>query len=159
MITVITVLLFIILAASFWQPTPQRLYAALVASALTTWHHWGYFDVSGLAYYGTAALADLAIIAALSFIDTPPKMVLRLQTICVVSIMLNVAGWILWRMYMPPDLYNAAYVMLYAWMLITLIRRGKTDHVGGYRNGFGGSSYGCSPCARGILDLRDGGAL
>lgn len=154
-----TALLCVIFAASLWQPNAQRLYAALVSSVLTICHHWGCFDTEGLAYYGSAALVDLAIILALSVIDPVPKMALRLQTIAVISIIINLAGWVTWMLYIPPDWYNFAYVLLYTWVLITLLRRGKADHVGGYRNSSRRPCFRFSFSARYILDTQNGGKI
>ena len=157
MTDVTTVLLVLVFAASLWQPTIPRLYGALVTSVFTTWHYWGYFDMSGLAYYGSAALIDLAIVLALSGIDPVPRMVVRLQFLAILSVVLNLIGWIMWRAYAGPELYNFAYCLFYLAILVTLLRRGETDDVGGYRVSDWHSCFRFSINNRAFLGVRNSG--
>ena len=155
----VTTLLCLILLASVWQPSPQRLFAALVTSVALLCRDWGYAHADGLLYYGSAAAIDLLIIAALSRIRPIPKMALRLQVICAASITLNLAGFAAWWQYHPPTLYNTASIALYSWILITMVRRGSADDVGVYAPSSRNSSYNFpfSTCV--FLDKENGGSI
>lgn len=159
MSSVTPALLGLIFVASFFQPSRERTCAAVVTATLTLCHFTGCLNTTGLGYYAGAAMVDLAIIAALSSIDNAPKMVIRIQVICVVSILCNFCGWALWRAYVSPVWYNTAYVFIYLWLLITLLRRGKADDVGSDRSGSG--SPGVLRCAYAcrLLDTRNGGQV
>ena len=157
--TIITWLLGAIFLVSWIQPTKQRLIAALLTSAPTCWHHLGYFDVYGFAYYGSAAVIDAGIIAALSLVRPIPKMAIRLQTLCTISIGLNVVGWVLWRTGLEPTVYNWAYVVFYASMLLTMIRRGHSNNVGINPTDSGRTGFGVPFSARSLLDFKHGGAI
>lgn len=127
----ITILIFLIIAIAFFQPSAPRLYAALVFVGVTTLHEVFFSNYEGLQYYGSAALFDLAVIVVASGINPVPKMVLNLQKICIVSIVANLAGWVMWFLYYPPLAYDLAFVVIYAWTLIVLIKRTGLN-VGGY---------------------------
>lgn len=88
--------------------------------------------LDGLSYYGSAALFDLLAIILMSGIRPVPVMVVRLQRICVASIALNAAGWVLWASYFPPLAYDLLFICVYLWALITLLLRDSAHDVGGY---------------------------
>lgn len=113
------------------QATAPRFFAAFVFVGVTLLHEVFLADADGLLYYGSAALFDLAIVILLSGVHPLPKMVLALQQICIVSIFVNLFGWVLWVLYLPPTAYNTSFVLLYFWALLALINRGAND-VGGY---------------------------
>lgn len=127
----VTILICLIIAMAFIQPNAPRLFAAVIFVGVTALHEVFFSDYDGLQYYGSAALFDLAIIILTSGINPIPKMVLSLQKICIVSIVANLVGWILWFLYYPPLLYDLAFVVIYAWTLIILIKRNGLN-VGGY---------------------------
>ena len=127
-ITALFVALFVV---AFIQPNAPRFFAAVAFVSITLLHELFLSDYDGLLYYGSAALFDLAIIILTSGINPVPKMVLSLHKICVASILVNLLGWVIWFFYFPPLIYDAAFVALYVWALITLINRSGLD-VGGY---------------------------
>lgn len=127
----ITLLLASLFVVAFIQPNAPRFFAALAFVAITLLHELFLSHYDGLLYYGSAALFDLAIIIATSGIRPVPEMVLSLHRICLVSILANFLGWVIWFLYFPPLIYDASFVAIYAWALITLIKRNGLD-VGGY---------------------------
>lgn len=128
-----TLLIYAIAIVAFIQPNAPRLFAAVIFIGVMLLHELFLSGYTGLMYYGSAALFDLAIIIIISGINPVPKMVLRLHNVCIVSIFANLAGWILWFFYYPPLIYDAAFVAIYLWALITLIKRdGLHGMVGGY---------------------------
>lgn len=116
---------------AFIQPNAPRFFAAVIFVSITLLHELFLSHYDGLLYYGSAALFDLAIIILTSGINPVPRMVLSLHRICIVSILVNLLGWVIWFFYLPPLTYDLAFVVLYAWALITLINRNGLD-VGGY---------------------------
>lgn len=126
-----TVLLTLIAFAVLIQPNVPRLFAAMLFVGLTLSHELFLSHLDGLAYYGSAALLDLGIIILTSGINPVPQMVINLHRICKVSIFLNVAGWYIWSAYLPPVAYDLAFMALYGWTLLILIKRDGAD-VGGF---------------------------
>ncbi len=123
-------LLGAIVAAALFQPTVHRFFAAVVFVCVAWGHEVFFAHLGGFAYYASAASADLAIIILTSFLIDPPKMVLTLHRICLVSIVLNFIGWVAWRLYLPPEPYSAAMLCVFIWALVIFISRDKKD-VGG----------------------------
>jgi len=117
--------------AAAMQPNAPRFFAAVLFVSATLLHELFLSDTEGALYYGTAALFDLAIIILTTGISPIPRMVIDLHKICMYSIVANFFGWVLWRNYLPPLAYDTAFVVVYAWALITLIKRNGHD-VGGY---------------------------
>ena len=128
----ITYLLYGMAVAALVQPNAPRLFAALVFSSLILTHDGFLSDLDGLAYYGSAALFDLLAIILMSGIHPVPRLVVRLQLICLLSVCLNAIGWALWVTYLPPLIYDWAFLALYTWAVITLIQRDGAHDVGGY---------------------------
>lgn len=133
-------LISVIAFCALFQPNAPRLFAAVAFAAITLCHHVFLSDLDGLYYYGSAALFDLAIIILTSGINPVPDMVLSLHRICFVSILANLAGWILWACYLPPLAYNISFGVIYLWAVITLIKR-NGDDVGGFTLGSWASCF------------------
>lgn len=128
---IITWLLCGLALAAAIQPNAPRFFAAVLFVVVTLSHELFLSHTDGGLYYGTAALFDLVIIILTTGISPIPRMVVDLHKICMYSIIANFIGWVLWHMYLPPLAYDAAFVVIYAWALITLIKRNGND-VGGY---------------------------
>ena len=135
-----TILLTAIGVTVFLQPNAPRLFAAFIFAGLTLCHDIFLSHFDGLLYYGSAALLDLAIIILTSGIAPVPQMVISLHRICMASIAMNFIGWFIWFMYLPPVVYDSAFMFIYAWTLIILIKRNDTD-VGGYSLDCWGSCF------------------
>lgn len=113
------------------QPNAERLFAAIIFVGATILHEVAAVNFDGLIYYGSAALLDLVIMILISGIVPTPRMVIKLNLICLVSIIINMVGWVVWLNYLPPTAYNIAFMALYAWTLAVLLKRDKCD-VGGF---------------------------
>lgn len=135
-----TALLVLIAIMAFIQPNAPRMYAALLFVGLTIFHELFFSHLYGILYYGSAALLDLGIIMLASGISPIPRMVITLNRICLASIVVNFAGWVIWSSYLPPMAYDLAFVVIYLWALITLIKRDGSDvrdfSVGGWSSCF-----------------------
>lgn len=136
----ISILLMMIAASCLVQPNAPRLFAAVVFSGLTLMHEFSLSHLEGLEYYGSAALVDLGIMIAVSGISPTPAMVINLQRVCIVSIITNFLGWVMWLTYLPPIAYNYAYVFIYIVAFAVLIKRDKGD-VGGFAMDSWGSCF------------------
>ena len=123
----ITCLLVALVIAALTQPNAARLFAAVAFVGITIAHEFILSGTDGAMYYGTSAALDLSIIAITSKINPIPKMVLTLHKVCMVSIMANFAGWILWFLYLPPTLYDASFVVIYTITIVTLLGRSALD--------------------------------
>lgn len=117
--------------AVFVQQNAPRLYAAFVFVGVTLLHDVAFSHLDGIAYYGSAALLDLAIMILLSGVHPLRKTVIRLQVICLISIIANMLGWLIWFVYLPPTAYNFTFFCLYLWALVELLKKDR-DNVGGF---------------------------
>lgn len=128
---IISVFMMLIAASCLIQPNPPRLFAAIVFSGLIIVHDLYFAAADGLKYYGSAALTALAIMTIISGISPPPPMVVKLQLVCIASIVINAVGWVMWLTYFPPLAYNNLMVIFYITALLVLTKRDDQD-VGGF---------------------------
>lgn len=124
---IVDVLLWLLVIVALLQPTKVRLYAASLFAGFAMLHTLLLGSLSGIAYYGSAAAVDLGVVWAIDRIKSPSRILLILQFISIISIVLNAAGWAIWRLYLPPDIYNAAFGVLYFMALIVLLQKDRTD--------------------------------
>jgi len=127
----LSILIYALIIAALFQPNAPRFFAAVVFISLTLSHELFLAHLDGFQYYGSAALFDLAIIIITSGVDPIPRMVISLQKICIVSILCNLGGWLIWDAGAPPTVYNAAFIGIFMWALITFIKKDRAD-VGGF---------------------------
>lgn len=128
---IMNILFGLIAISALLQPNVPRLFAVLIFASVTLLHDFFMKSFDGLAYYGGAALFDVAIIILTSGINPLQKMVMTLHKVCMVSILANAAGWVMWMLYMPPGVYDFSFLIIYTWALITFIARDGAD-VGGF---------------------------
>lgn len=121
------------LVALMWavilQPTMDRASAAIVFTSAAVVHEMLLSSLDGFSYYGSAALFDLIVILILTIIPVT-RLSIRLQVISFVSAILNFIGWVMWTLYLPPDWYNAAFIVLYGVSAFVLSISGGGDDVG-----------------------------
>lgn len=127
----ITVLLYLMLTALLVQPNKDRFIASSIFVFAIMIHEWTLSNQTGLVYYGTAGLFDLIVITMLHYMKSESELVWSLINISFVSMITNTIGWIMWMLWIPPTLYNAAFVVIYGWAFFKLIGRDKKD-VGGH---------------------------
>ena len=113
------------------QPNAGRTLAACIFAGATILYSSASGLLSGAEYYIGAAMVDLAILILLSGIYPAPRLVGKLQCVCVASIVLNFLGWALWFFYLPPVAYEWAFIGLYAYAVYALLKRDLDDVVGG----------------------------
>lgn len=99
----------------------RRLLAAFLFVAPVVLHEVFLSDLDGFAYYWSDAGFNLATIVALACISRPSKLIITLQHLGLISLMLNIYGWIAWMSYLQPDVYNLAFIGLYFTAIIILM--------------------------------------
>lgn len=120
-------LLLFVLIASAAQPTDERRVAALLFSVSAISHHAAMYYVDGWIYYFSAAMLDAFVVMLTIRMRIISPVIESIHAICYVSIVINAFGWCMWMLYMPPDAYNAAFLFVYAWLLITLLKKETSD--------------------------------
>ena len=119
-----------ILLAAIFVKRPSGLVAALVFSGCTIVHNVFTASASPLVYYSSAILIDSLVLLVLSMLRPVCLTVYALAWVCLVSMVANIAGLALWWAYMPPTLYNLAFVCIYLGALAVVVKGGPYD-VGG----------------------------
>ena len=111
--------LALILAIGFLSWRHEDKAVALPFAGILVAHTFAFWNAEGLAYYGSAALADLLfLVVTVSHPST--KLLESLLNISLVSILLNFVGWFIWHNYLPVTPYKVAFALLYtytAWVL------------------------------------------
>ena len=120
-----------LLVVPFMQPNAPRFFGAAIFGSLTISHSLLLSELDGLAYYGSAAIFDLLFMIITSSMSPVPDMIFSLYKVCLASMVVNAFGWVLWMTYQPHVLYNCAFLVIYGWAFVVLLRRGKVD-VGDY---------------------------
>lgn len=67
---------------------------------------------------------DLIVIFTLSRLSVIYVHVLFMQVICLLLIIANCIGWIIWYLYLPPTYYNLACYALYIAAILSMFKRG-----------------------------------
>lgn len=140
---ILSAMIVLICITVWFQPTKTRKIAACCFAGFIVFHDRVLGELDGFAYYGSAALADLIVVALLHKIEPTHKMALALQRLCIVSILTNLAGYLLWLSYSPPMAYDLAFVAVFAWAVWIMTRdlanvgdpTGDRGGVGFWRNG------------------------
>lgn len=87
-------------------------------------------DAYALLYYLGAAATDLLIIFILSRMAYPTRLTVQLQTACQRFIYLSSFGWVMYLVYVPPELYNFLCTLLYAWTIGVILNGGNRNVLG-----------------------------
>jgi len=61
-------------------------------------------------------------------INVDQKLVAGLALTSVVSVLLNIVGWIAYEAYLPPNRYNMAFILLYV-LVIALVLGARNGHL------------------------------
>lgn len=134
-----SMLLGALVVCALVQPCAPRLFSCIVFAGVTWAHELFLSHLTGLPYYGSAALFDLAIIVLTSGVRPVPAVVIRLQEICLVSIVANLMGYLLWASFLPPVAYDVCFTLIYLWAVISMLKKDAADDVGGFTEDSWGS--------------------
>jgi len=127
----VSILILIIAALAILQPTPTRQKAALICAAAYLTHDALFSELTGLEYYASAAEFDACIIFVTANMAHPCRLIKDIQRVCAISIALNVVGWVMYMLYVPPALYDFSFTLLYLWTIIILLRKDR-QYIGDY---------------------------
>lgn len=103
---------------------PSRLLCLAIFAGASLAHHLLLGDADGILYYCSAAFFDLIVIFTLSRLSVIYVHVLFMQVICLLLIMANCIGWVIWYLYLPPTYYDLACYALYIAAILCLFIRG-----------------------------------
>lgn len=126
----ITLLMIALIPCVMVQRSSGDTYCAAILVGIILVHDVLSINVSDSVYYLSAAISDLAVIILISKIKAVSDLIVRVQMLSVASIVANFIGWIAWCSYLPPDLYNAAFVAIYLCAIIILLDRSIISDVG-----------------------------
>ena len=127
----IDALTYALVVIALIQPTPHRRYTAMTFAAFTFAHNMFMYPLEGIAYYASDALFYVAVMAITCKFNDIAKLTINIHRLCIAAIVLDAFGWVLWMAYLPPDVYNAAFVALYATAVVVLLIRDESDVRGG----------------------------
>lgn len=113
----------LMLGTLYFQPSESRLFTGGVFILVIILHELIFSAYTGIVYYGSAALFYLAIMIITAGASHLTSLVLDIHKICLIAIIVNAVGWIVWYIYFPPNLYNFASVFLHAWGIWALMKR------------------------------------
>ncbi len=102
------------------QPTEERMIVATIYAGLCVIHNIASVEFVGFTYYMTAGMFDLVILALLCSYGAAGRLTRNLISVCMVSIVLNFYGWLIWFLYQPPMTYNIASMALYLIAILIL---------------------------------------
>ena len=120
-------LMYSLLLTSFYQYNAQRLYAVLVFCAEVLGYYFFLSHLEGFMRYFSGALGALVVIILTSGIRPLPKMVLNLQKICIISILLNVYGWVVADIWPIRLSYGVAFIILYLSCWFYFLQKDEDD--------------------------------
>ncbi len=127
-------LTLVIIGAAILQPTAEKKAIALIFASLTFAHNTFMYVFDGFMYYGSDALFYLLVILIVGGMDSRTKLAVDIQKISLAAIFLDYFGWLIWTLYIPPTGYNVAFMALYAWTIIILLK-GEPENVGSHAMG------------------------
>lgn len=120
-------LVLLLIVAMKLQKTEERKYAGLVYAGMAIAHHIIMYFADGWLYYFSAAAVDALVVFFTLRLRIMSPVIESIHAICYVSIAVNAFGWVIWRLELPPDSYNAAFLLIYSWAIITLLRKERGD--------------------------------
>lgn len=86
-------------------------------------------ELDGSVYFFAAALCDFTVTGLLFNLRLSRK-VLDVMKLSIVSLCLNLLGWVLWFLYQPPDIYTGLFGIFYIAAIAIMLKKDDTD-VGG----------------------------
>ena len=121
----LTLLILAIVVAAWRQRSEDGKFAAGCIAFAAVFHEFYFSHLEGLPYHLSASLFALLVILAVSKLGRITRLSVSIQNACLVSIVANVIGWMLWREYFPPLAYDSAILLIYAWIFAILVKGSK----------------------------------
>lgn len=114
--------LAILTACALSQPNRARLDAGIIHVSVTLLHTILFLDLNRSYYYLTAALANYMAIWLLGRIEQS-NLSINLIVITLACLLTNIYGFIIYEQGLPPGTYNNAFLVIYIFSLIALLKR------------------------------------
>lgn len=83
-------------------------------------------NLDGSIYFFLAAFCDFIVAGVLYHFGTSRKS-LDMMLISIVSMSINLTGWLLWFFYQPLDVYVAMFTVLYCAAILTILKKDSDD--------------------------------
>lgn len=83
-------------------------------------------NLDGSIYFFLAAFCDFIVAGVLYHFGTSQKS-LDMMLISIVSMSINLTGWLLWFFYQPLDVYVAMFTVLYCAAILTILKKDSDD--------------------------------
>lgn len=116
-------LIIFICILSIFQTTAERRFPAMVFAMMCGFHSIAFSTLEGFWYCFTAGTCDLIIIGVICCCAIVTRLSDRLIMLSVISIFLNVYGWLLYEFYLPVYIYNTSMTALYFIAILFLLRK------------------------------------
>ena len=126
----------------FKQATWTRYYITIILVSFLLIHEMLIDPVKyqGWIYHLSDAILYLCIMASISKIKPYDILTIEISVLCVVAIITNAIGLILYETYQPPIYYDNTFCIINIIAICLLRKRGKTNQWTNYANG-GGKYY------------------
>lgn len=83
-------------------------------------------NLDGSIYFFLAAFCDFIVAGVLHHFGTSRKS-LDMMLISIISMSINLTGWLLWFFYQPLDFYAAMFTVLYCAAILTILKKDSDD--------------------------------
>lgn len=83
-------------------------------------------NLDGSIYFFLAAFCDFIVAGVLYHFGTSRKS-LDVMLISIISMSINLTGWLLWFFYQPLDVYVAMFTVLYCAAILTILKKDSDD--------------------------------
>ncbi len=124
------------LFAFTYLSTGGKISVCIFCATVLIFNNISYYipDEYGIEHYLLAALTDLFIIYLLKKKKKPTKTTIIIQSWCVMFIITNVIGWVIYMLYYPPAAYDYLCSITYMLMLLTIIEGHRDGNINMDRN-------------------------
>ena len=83
-------------------------------------------NLDGSIYFFLAAFCDFIVAGVLYHLGTSQKS-LDMMLVSIISMLINLTGWLLWFFYQPLDVYVAMFTVLYCAAILTILKKDSDD--------------------------------
>lgn len=128
---IISSLILIITVLALLQEKHRRT-PALICALLLLIHDNFMVSLDGVLYYLSDAMFCFIIIFMTANLKETSRLIVKLHYIFLIGIVLNLYGWVIWMLYLPPTSYNVAFMLLYTSIIIVLLSWDGVEH-GNYK--------------------------
>lgn len=124
-------LVTIIFIAAIFQKSAERRLPAVAFAFFTMLHFLVFSQLEGFGFFFTAGLCDVAIISVIATHAKVSRISDALLNVSVLSVFLNVYGFVLWVNYLPVISSNNSIIALYLITIFYLLSRDSSyEHSG-----------------------------